>query len=194
MLALLGLLHLQHAGFPCGRLHGLRRHPLCDEEQPVHPKHTDKANSLLFSREYLCVDKTGTLTTDHVTLLKHLNPQLRSSDTLLDLAYINSSMQASHTSLLQTDLGMAALREARPWKRVLDVCPARTCRKHAAADRISLGCCCSLQCMPTCCLVSLTPTTRLPAFRVRAAPYKLLLFQLCATNAHILSYVSERSR
>ena len=65
-------------------------------------------------REYLCVDKTGTLTTDHVTLLKPLNPQLRPSDTLLDLAYINSSMQASLTNLLQHKLGITDLLEAHP--------------------------------------------------------------------------------
>ena len=101
--------------------------------------------SSCFFREYLCVDKTGTLTTDHVTLLKHLNPQLRSSDTLLDLAYINSSMQASHTTLIRNDLRMAALLEACPGLEVLDMCPAGHCwsmtrlaRSMQQPDRISV--------------------------------------------------------
>ena len=172
MLALLGLLQLQHAGLPvvgftacAGTLSVMK-----SNMGTLSTLSTAYLCSCLF-REYLCVDKTGTLTTDHVTLLKHLNPQLRSSDTLLDLAYINSSMQASYTSLMQNIVGMAALLEAHPRQQVLIMCPAGQCWSMTRPAQIvqqltgSLGCCCSLHCMATCCLLPLAPSTRTQSIR-----------------------------
>ena len=113
-----GMLGLQAGGFTaCAGVFSVPKSNLSTPDTLTKP-------SSCFFREYLCVDKTGTLTTDHVTLLKHLNPQLRSSDTLLDLAYINSSMQASYTSLAKHSLGMAALLEACPRLELLHMCPA----------------------------------------------------------------------
>ena len=125
-----------------------------------------------------------------MTLLKHLNPQLRSSDTLLDLAYINSSMQASYTSLVQNIVGMAALLEARPRQQVLIMCPAGHCWSTTRLAQIvqqltgSLGCC-LLHCTATCCNLPLAPSIHLSKCCSDTSFYGQLPFPALCTKAHI---------
>ena len=149
-------------------------------------------------REYLCVDKTGTLTTDHVTLLKHLNPQLRSSDTLLDLAYINSSMQASLIKLLQHKSGTVDLLGRSVQNRRCRLCAmlvivgAQLDLHALAADRFSVAAVAHCVAWPPAAYCPWHPA---PA--CLQVLYDLLLtscccFQLCAPNVH-KSYVCWQS-
>lgn len=45
--------------------------------------------------DILCTDKTGTLTEDRIELVKHLDPEGIESNKVLEMAYLNSSMQTA---------------------------------------------------------------------------------------------------
>lgn len=52
----------------------------------------------------LCTDKTGTLTENHIVLMRHLDPSGQESTRVLDLAYINSTLQTGLRNLLDEAL------------------------------------------------------------------------------------------
>lgn len=54
--------------------------------------------------DILCTDKTGTLTENHIVLLRHLDLEGKESDRVLELAYINSSQQTGLNNLLDQAL------------------------------------------------------------------------------------------
>ncbi len=54
--------------------------------------------------DILCTDKTGTLTENRIVLVRHLDPEGRESARVLDLAYLNSSLQTGLKNLLDQAL------------------------------------------------------------------------------------------
>ena len=58
----------------------------------------------LGAMDLLCTDKTGTLTQDHITLVRHLDVGGQDSDDVLRLAYLNSAYQAGIQNLVDQAL------------------------------------------------------------------------------------------
>jgi P-type Mg2+ transporter len=54
----------------------------------------------LGAMDVLCTDKTGTLTMDHITVVKHCDVVLQSDDSVLGLAYLNSHFQTGLKNLM----------------------------------------------------------------------------------------------
>ncbi|MGE5178543.1 MAG: magnesium-translocating P-type ATPase [Bacteroidota bacterium] len=72
----------------------------------------------LGSMDVLCTDKTGTLTEAQIRLEKHLDPLGRDSERVLELAFLNSSMESG----LKNPLDEAILRhsevDVRAWRKI----------------------------------------------------------------------------
>jgi Mg2+-importing ATPase len=75
----------------------------------------------LGSMDILCTDKTGTLTEAQIRLEKHLDPLGRDADRVLELAYLNSSMESG----LRNPLDEAILRhtevDVSRWRKIDEV-------------------------------------------------------------------------
>jgi Mg2+-importing ATPase len=75
----------------------------------------------LGSMDVLCTDKTGTLTEAQIRLEKHLDPLGRDSARVLELAFLNSSMESG----LKSPLDVAILRHAEVdvsrWRKIDEV-------------------------------------------------------------------------
>ncbi len=75
----------------------------------------------LGSMDVLCTDKTGTLTEAQIRLEKHLDPLGRDSARVLELAFLNSSMESG----LKSPLDVAILRhtevDVRRWRKIDEV-------------------------------------------------------------------------
>lgn len=56
------------------------------------------------SMDILCTDKTGTLTQDRITLIKHLNPLGQDNEAVFERAYVNAYFETSIKSLLDKAL------------------------------------------------------------------------------------------
>lgn len=54
----------------------------------------------LGSMDVLCTDKTGTITEDRVVLVQHLNPLGEDDETVLEMAFLNSSYQTGWKNLM----------------------------------------------------------------------------------------------
>ncbi len=54
--------------------------------------------------DVLCTDKTGTLTENHIALVRHLDSEGNDSNRVLDLAYLNSFLQTGLSNLLDQAL------------------------------------------------------------------------------------------
>ncbi len=54
----------------------------------------------LGAMDVLCTDKTGTLTMDHIILVKHCDVVLESDESVLALAFINSHFQTGLKNLI----------------------------------------------------------------------------------------------
>ena len=107
----------------------------------------------LGSMDVLCTDKTGTLTEAQIRLEKHLDPLGRESARVLELAFLNSSMETG----LKSPLDEAILRHAEVdvsrWAKIDEV-PfdfERRLRLGARRRRARSGCSSSRGPSRTCC-------------------------------------------
>lgn len=77
----------------------------------------------LGSMDVLCTDKTGTITEDRVVLVQHLNPFGEDDETVLDMAFVNSSYQTGWKNLMDIAVINYFEENARklPFKKVVKV-------------------------------------------------------------------------
>ncbi|WP_414841870.1 magnesium-translocating P-type ATPase [Enterococcus saccharolyticus] len=77
----------------------------------------------LGSIDVLCTDKTGTITEDRVVLVQHLNPFGEDDETVLDMAFVNSSYQTGWKNLMDIAVINYFEENARklPFKEVVKV-------------------------------------------------------------------------
>lgn len=77
----------------------------------------------LGSMDVLCTDKTGTITEDRVVLVQHLNPFGEDDETVLDMAFVNSSYQTGWKNLMDIAVINYFEENARklPFKEVVKV-------------------------------------------------------------------------
>ncbi len=73
------------------------------------------------SMDVLCTDKTGTLTEDRITLVKHLDPTGKPSDVVLELAYVSSVTATSFDNPLDKAIRSFRHLDVRSWRKVDEI-------------------------------------------------------------------------